>query len=158
MKPDLQNKWMEAELGTFEEGPPQQVPQPVAKPSVIAGVWDFIYAIARIVMSLTFALHGAQKLIGLFGGGPIQPDSTMLSMGLLEFIGGVALALGIYTRPIALILCVEMAWVYYKLCTPGTVWPIPNNGEFPALFCALFLFLAAFGPGNISVDRMKRRA
>jgi uncharacterized membrane protein YphA (DoxX/SURF4 family) len=51
-----------------------------------------------------------------------------------------------------------MAWVYYKLCTPGTIWPIPNNGEFPALFCALFLFLAAFGPGNISLDHMKRRA
>jgi putative oxidoreductase len=158
MKPDLQNKWMEAELGTFEESLPQPAPQPVAKPSGIASLWDFVYAIGRIALGLTFALHGAQKLIGLFGGGPMQPDSSILSMGLLEFIGGVAIALGVYTRPVSLVLFAEMAWVYYKLCTPGTFWPIPNNGDFPALFCALFLLLAIAGPGNISMDRMKRRA
>jgi len=81
----------------------------------------------------------------------------MLGMGALEFVGGVALALGLYTRPVALALFIEMAWVYYKLCSPGTLWPIPNNGEFSAIFCAFFLFLAALGPGNISIDRMQRR-
>jgi putative oxidoreductase len=157
MKPDLHNKWMEAELGTFSEGS-SPAPPTAVKASKMASYWDFVYASARIVITLLFALHGAQKLFGIFGGQPIQHDPWILGAGILEFIGGVALALGLYTRPVALVLCCEMAWAYYKLSSPGGLWPIPNHGEFAGLYCFFFLFLAMLGPGNISFDRQRGKS
>jgi putative oxidoreductase len=157
MKPDLHNKWMEAEVGTFEE-----VSSPALRtgdnPSKLASYWDLVSASARIVITLLFALHGAQNLFGLFGGLPIQHDPMRLGTGILEFVGGVALALGLYTQPVALVLFSEMAWAYYKLCSPGEIWPIPDHGEFAVLYCLFFLFLALLGPGNISFDRQRGRA
>jgi putative oxidoreductase len=149
---------MEAELGTFHDDL-SPAPTPPVKTSKVINVGDFVYSFARIVIALIFALHGAQKLFGLFGGLPAQHDSWRLGTGILEFVGGVALALGFFTRPISLVLFSEMAWVYYQACLPGGLWPIPDHGEFAAAYCAFFLILAAFGPGNVSIERMagKRR-
>ena len=106
---------------------------------------------------LFFAFNGAQKLFGLFSGEPAQHDNTIIVMGVLETLGGVLLAMGVYTRAVALFMFAEMAWVYYKHCPTGTYWPIPTGGELPLLFCVFFLFLMAFGPGNISIDKMHHR-
>jgi uncharacterized membrane protein YphA (DoxX/SURF4 family) len=156
MKPDTHNKWMEAELGSFDEGlTSQPAPQPKAKHSIMASVWDYFYAAARIILTLLFALHGARMLSGLFAGH--TPDTWTLALGISEFIGGVTLAFGAYTRPVSLLLCCEMAWVYYQLCVPNGVWPIPKDGEFSALYFLFFLVLALIGPGVISYDRQRGR-
>jgi putative oxidoreductase len=154
MKPDLHNKWMEAELGTFEEGS-SPAPQQRPKSSIAGSIWDFAYAAARIIIALLFALHGAQRLVGIFEGQ--AHDNQVVAIGLLEFIGGVALALGVYTRPVSLVLCCEMAWVYYQLCIPNGVWPMPKNGEFSMFYFFFFLLLSLIGPGVISFDRQGGR-
>jgi putative oxidoreductase len=157
LKPDTHNKWMEAELGNLEGIPTETQSAPPKTSTGFGTVWDILYVLVRIGVSLAFAFRGAQKLFGVFGGDQVQQDHTTLAMGVLEFFGGVVLAIGVYTRPVALLLFIEAAWVYYKLCPLGTYWPIPTGGELPLAFAAYFLFLAAFGPGNISIDQMKRR-
>ena len=154
MKPDTQNKWMESELGTFDESltPP---PPPKPEPSVMGSVWDYAYAAARVILGLLFALHGAQMLSGLAGGH--TPDTMTLATGIVEFVGGVGIAFGAYTRPLALLLSCGMAWIYYQLCIPNGVWPMPKNGEFSALYFFFFLALALIGPGVISFDRQRSR-
>ena len=156
MRPDLQNKWMEAELGSFDESSTAS-PATVDKRSPLGATWDYLYAAARIVLALVFAMHGAQRLFGIFGGEMPQHDPWILAAGILEFLGGVCLAFGTYTRLLSLVLFSETAWIYYKLCLGGSPWPIPKHGDFPAFFCAFFLFLAAFGPGNISFDNQRKR-
>ena len=156
MKPDLQNKWMEAELGTFEDG---ARPQPAASPAraALGTSWDYLYAGVRIALALYFALHGAQKLYGLFGGGLQEHNPMVVIGGMVEFAGGICIALGTATRLVSLLLFSETAWIYYKLCLGAPPWPIPKGGELPAFFCLFFLFLATFGPGNISFDAQRSR-
>jgi putative oxidoreductase len=156
MRPDLQNKWMEAELGAFDEGTHPSSSAPATR-SPIGTLWDYLYLAARVAISLLFALHGAQKLFGLFGGGTPSHNPTILALGILEFVGGVCLALGTYTRVVSLVLFSETAWLYFKLCIGGVPWPIPKDGEFLAALCFFFLFLAAFGPGTISFDVQRKR-
>ncbi len=157
MKPDVQNKWMEAELGTMEGIPTEAQPAPAKTSTGFGTVWDILYVLVRIGVSLAFAFRGAQKLFGIFGGDQVQQDHTTLAMGFLEFIGGVVLAIGVYTRPVALIMFIESARFTSSSAPRGAYWPIPTGGELPLAFSAYFLFLAAFGPGNISIDRMQRR-
>src|SRR5579871_2840621 len=125
MKPDLQNKWMEAELGTFDDSAAPPPAQSAVITKKLASAGDFVLAAVRIIMTLYFAMHGAQRLMGIFGSGPVEEKSTV-AMGILEFVGGVSLALGAFTRPISLLLFAETAWIYYNLCSPGTFWPIPK--------------------------------
>ncbi len=155
MRPDLQNKWMEAELGAFDE---HSAAPPVKAHgrSPLGSIWDYLYAAARLIFALAFALHGAQKLFGIFGGGAVQHNPLILAEGVLEFVGGICLALGTFTRLMSLVLFSETAWAYYQLCAGGPPWPIPKNGELLALFCGFFLFLAIFGPGHISFDAQRK--
>jgi putative oxidoreductase len=160
MKPDLQNKWMEAELGSLEGLPaePQAAPPPAKKVGArLASAWDVLYVLLRVVVALLVAYHGGQKLIGIFSDEPVRQDHMTLLLGAIEFLGGVVLALGVYTRPIALGMLIEMGWVYYKMCPMGTLTPIPTGGEMPLLFCVFFLVLLLFGPGNISIDKIHHR-
>jgi putative oxidoreductase len=116
----------------------------------------------RIVAALLFAQHGAQKLLGVLGGmgGPgasaLFPSLPWVA-GVLELVGGAALALGLFTRPVAFVLSGEMAVAYFRSHAPHGFWPILNRGELAALYCFLFLFLAANGGGRFSLDRLFRR-
>lgn len=157
MNPDVHNKWMEAELGTFDEGSTPSQAATAPRRSPIGTYWDYLYAAARIGLSLYFALHGAEKLGGIFGGGAAPHNPTILFAGILEFAGGVCLALGTYTRVMSLVLFSETAWFYFQLCAGGSPWPIPKHGEFLAGFCVFFVCLAAFGPGTISFDIQRKR-
>jgi putative oxidoreductase len=116
----------------------------------------------RVVAGLLFALHGFQKVFGLFGGigghGATPPMwSEFWVAGLLETVGGVAIMLGVFTRPVAFLLCGEMAVAYFRAHFPHAFWPILNGGELAVLYCFIFLYLFAAGPGPISLDRVLRR-
>lgn len=112
----------------------------------------------RIVSGFLFMPHGAQKLFGLFGGFGGEPGATaplfsiMGLAGVLEFFGGLAILLGLFTRPVALILSGEMAFAYFMAHAPGGLWPILNQGERSALYAFIFLFLVAVGGGRFSID------
>jgi putative oxidoreductase len=118
-------------------------------------------SVLRIVVGLLFFLHGCQKLFGMFGGlgghGPSLMWSEAWVGGVLETVGGALILLGLYTRPVAFILCGEMAVAYFQKHLPRAFWPIQNAGEVVVLYCFIFLYLAAAGGGPLSLDRMVRR-
>jgi putative oxidoreductase len=111
----------------------------------------------RIMAGFLFAPHGAQKLFGVLGKEPVEIVSLSGLAGVLEFFGGIALILGIFTRQVAFVLAGQMAAAYWMAHGMETFWPILNRGELAALYCFVFLFLFAHGGGEFSVDGWLRR-
>jgi putative oxidoreductase len=104
-----------------------------------------------------FAQHGAQKLFGVLGGQKVSGNALMMAAGVIEFVGGIMIALGLLTGIAAFLASGEMAVAYFKAHAPQGFWPIQNQGELAALYCFVFLFMAAYGSGSISLDRAFRR-
>jgi putative oxidoreductase len=119
---------------------------------------DFVFGITRVVFAFLFACHGAMKLFGAFGGHPMLHNPWMLAAGILEFGGGILIGLGLFTRPMAFLLCGEMAVAYFKQHFPAGYWPIQNKGELAVLYCFFFLYLAARGAGKLSIDGARGKA
>src|SRR5215210_5042696 len=107
------------------------------------------FFLLRVVAGLLFLQAGGMKLFGWFGGLPrgMFPTGTaeLLSetglAGILEFFGGIAIMLGLWTRPVAFILSGEMAVAYFQGHQPSGAWPIQNHGEPAVLLCFIFLYL-----------------
>lgn len=110
----------------------------------------------RVVAGLLFLQAGGLKLFGWFGGMPGGGTADLMSQvgigALLEFIGGIAIMLGLFTRPVAFILSGEMAVAYWQFHAPNGGWPIENQGQPAVLFCFIFLFFATYGAGRWSLD------
>jgi putative oxidoreductase len=125
------------------------------------GNWtSYLLSVLRIVAALLFFEHGTQKLFGYPPGQPYTgfPNFSMLGIaGMLETFGGALLLVGLYTRPTAFILSGEMAVGYFRAHAPRNFFPISNGGEITVLFCFLFLYLVAAGPGPWSLDYLWRR-
>jgi putative oxidoreductase len=116
-------------------------------------------ALLRVMAGLMFMQHGAQKLFGALGGaGPEGGSVPLVSMmglaGVLEFFGGLLVAFGLFTRPVAFVLAGQMAAAYFMAHAPQGFWPILNRGELAALYCFVFLYFSARGPGRYSLDAM----
>lgn len=117
----------------------------------------------RVVAGLLFLQAGGMKTFDWFGGIPAEHGGHPAFMsqiwigGVLEFYGGAAILLGLFTRPVAFILSGEMAVAYFQFHQPQGFWPIQNHGEPAVLLCFIFLFLAAHGAGEWSVDAVLRR-
>lgn len=77
--------------------------------------------------------------------------------GLLEFVGGVLLILGLWTRPVAFILSGTMAVAYFQFHAPQALWPVVNGGQAAVLYCFIFLYLSSAGAGPLSLDHILRR-
>ena len=119
---------------------------------------DFALALTRIVLGFLFACHGAQKLFGEFGGHPMLHNPLLLTAAILEFGGGILIALGFFARPVAFLLSGEMAVAYFKAHFPGGFWPIMNHGELAVVYCFIFLYLSMRGAGTVSIDGMRGKA
>jgi putative oxidoreductase len=120
-----------------------------------------LLSVLRIVATFLYIAHGTQKLFGWPADEPQQTVALMSLPGLagvLETFGGLLLLLGLFTRPVAFVLAGEMAFAYFMAHAPRGFWPILNRGELPVLFCFLFLFFAAQGPGPWSLDAVRSRA
>ena len=119
-------------------------------------------ALLRIVTAYLFLTHGASKLLGIPHAAAfdnLQLFSLIGLAGILELGGGVLLLLGLFTRPVAFILCGEMAFAYFiGHASRGQVLvPMLNRGELAVLYCFVFLFFAAAGAGAWSLDGLRRR-
>jgi putative oxidoreductase len=110
------------------------------------------YAIMRIVVGLLFLFHGAQKLLGLFGGSERPVASLMGVAGIIELAGGLLVAVGLLAGLAAFIASGQMAFAYLLVHAPRGGWPIQNDGELAVLYCFLLLFIAARGGGIWSLD------
>jgi putative oxidoreductase len=118
---------------------------------------DVLYSLMRFMAGAMFSLHGFQKLFGAFGGKVMTGNPLMLTAGIIELVGGLLIALGLLTRPAAFLAAGEMAVAYFKAHAPRGFWPVQNEGELAALYCFVFLFIVAYGPGLYSLDRAFRR-
>jgi putative oxidoreductase len=112
-----------------------------------------ILGITRIVVGLLFLEHGLMKLVGFpapMGHGALPP--MVLAAGLIEVIGGALVALGLWSRCAAFICSGEMAFAYFISHFPRGMYPSLNGGDAAILFCFIFLYLAAAGPGSFAVN------
>lgn len=119
-------------------------------------------SILRIIAGFTFSLHGYQKffgwLTGLDGhGNKAELVSMMGFAGVLETFGGALIILGLFTRPTAFVLSGQMAVAFFMVHLPISFFPILNMGEITVLYCFIFLWLSAAGPGPWSIDAMRSK-
>ena len=129
--------------------------QPLSAPGA-AGLAANAHALLRIGAGLLFLQHGLQKLFGLLGGTQVPLASMLGAAGIIELVGATLLVLGLWTRPVALVLAGEMLAAFVIAHLPRGGWPIQNGGELPLLYVLVFLFLAAAGAGPASVDAARR--
>jgi putative oxidoreductase len=116
-------------------------------------------SLLRMVAGFLLFCPGALKLFGWFGGMPAGVTLTPLLMtaAVIEVVGGVALMLGLFTRPVAFIASGEMCFAYFIGHFPRGFLPVQNHGEAAVLLCFIFLYLSAAGPGPFSVDHLLLR-
>ena len=94
----------------------------------------YLYALLRIMSGLAFAQHGAQKLFGMLGAKQAVAITSQFGVaGVIEFVGGILMALGLFTSPIAFLASGEMAWAYFQQHAKNGFWPIQNGGELAVL-------------------------
>ena len=119
------------------------------------------YFLLRVVAGFLFWQAGGLILFGWFGGMPGGQSVSLRSQigigGVLEFVGGILIMVGLLTRPVAFILSGEMAVAYWQFHAPNGAWPIQNQGISAILFCFLFLYVAAKGGGDWSLDALLKR-
>jgi putative oxidoreductase len=129
--------------------------------SVLPPSWaPGLLSILRVIAAFLLMAHGTQKLFGWPADEP-QPTAPLMSLmglaGVLETFGGLLLLLGLFTRPVAFVLAGEMAVAYFKAHAPRGFWPLLNHGELAVLLCFAFLYLAAAGGGQWSLDSLRAR-
>ena len=113
-------------------------------------------AVFRIGVAALFLMHGLQKLFGLFGDKPVALASLLGVAGVLELVGGILPLLGLWTRPVAAVLALEMLSAFVMVHAPRGAVPLQNGGELPLLYALAFVFLAGNGAGGPSVDNAWR--
>ena len=115
-------------------------------------------SLLRIVSAFLLMAHGTQKLFNFPAPNPfpVALASRLGAAGVIETCGGLLLLVGLFTRPVAIILSGEMAFAYFLIHAPQGLWPLLNMGELAALNCFILLYIAAAGGGPWSIDRMRR--
>lgn len=118
-----------------------------------------LLSILRIMGALLLLQHGLQKITGWPPSPRPMPElfSQIWFAGFLELIGGALLLVGLWTRPVAFVLAGLMAFAYFIGHAPRGFLPVLNGGNLAILYCFVFLYLSAAGPGPISLDAMRAR-
>ena len=126
---------------------------------IIPASWSGpLLSILRIITGLLFLAHGTAKFfafphVTMYDG--LQLMSLGGAAGVLEVVGGILIILGLFTRYAAFVLSGFMAVAYFMAHAPQGFHPILNGGELAILYCFVFLYLAAAGPGPWSIDARK---
>jgi putative oxidoreductase len=119
-----------------------------------------LLSILRIMSGLLLLQHGTGKLLK-FPAGAVPPTFNLMSMpgyaGIIEFVCGILLVIGLFSRPAAFIASGMTAVAYFMIHAQRGFFPILNGGELAALYCFVFLYLAAAGPGPWSIDAARRK-
>ena len=116
-----------------------------------------IYSALRIVAGFLFLWHGSQKLFALPPSGYAIPPHIVFIAGPIEFLGGLLVMIGLWTRWAAFICSGQMAFAYWSAHATHGMLPLLNGGEMAIIYCFLFLFISAYGPGNFSIDHLLRK-
>ena len=119
-------------------------------------------SILRMIVGLLYMEHGLAKVLDF----PDQPNHAPYALfslnpglqGLLELVGGLLLALGLFTRCVAFVLAGNMAVAYFMAHAPRGFFPLLNGGELAIVYCFVFLYLWVAGGGEWSLDRLRAPA
>ncbi|BAV46290.1 hypothetical protein MesoLj113a_36150 [Mesorhizobium sp. 113-1-2] len=113
--------------------------------------------VLRIMTALQFVEHGSQKLFNFpISAEPHALNGLTATAGILEFAGGILLALGLFTRPVAFLLAGEMAIAYFMAHYPRDFFPANNGGDAAISFCFIFLYLVFAGAGAFALDNRSK--
>lgn len=134
---------------------------------------DPVYCLMRLIVGLMLACHGAQLVLGMFGGMPGSDKMLSQVGGWIMLIGGFLIAFGLLTRLAAFICSGTFAYAYFMMHVAGAATPMAklvpiasagaeysNHGELAAFYCWVFFFMVFYGPGRFSIDATigRRRA
>ncbi len=122
----------------------------------------YLHSVLRIVAAFMFILAGTTILFAFPtgmppDGGTAKPMSQIWIGGVLEAFGGALLLLGLFTRPVAFILAGEMAVAYFQFHFPQGFWPTMNSGVAAIIYCFVWLYFSATGPGVWSIDEWRAK-
>ena len=120
-----------------------------------------LLSILRIVSGLLFLEHGTQKILNFPPMAPAMAAAippkfvpVIMAAGIIELVGGALITVGLFTRIVAFICAGEMAVAYWMVhVTRGGLLPVVNGGGEAILFCFIFLYIAAAGPGPLAVSK-----
>ncbi|WWT17922.1 DoxX family protein [Pararoseomonas sp. SCSIO 73927] len=111
-----------------------------------------LLSVLRIVAAATFLTHGTMKLFAWPAPFPYPLNAMLLTAAILEAVGGILLIVGLFSRAVAFVLSGLMAFAYFIGHGSRGFFPVLNGGEAAMLFCFVFLYIAAAGPGLWSID------
>ena len=116
---------------------------------------DPVYCLMRLIVGLLFACHGGQKILGFPPvAKAMQLDTLGTVGGYIELVGGLLIALGLFTHFAAFIASGMMAVAYFMVHSKGGFFPIINRGELAVAYCFIFLYIFLYGGGKLSLDAL----
>ncbi|MFR9797557.1 DoxX family protein [Streptomyces sp. MS06] len=121
-----------------------------------------VQGVFRLVTGFLFACHGAASLFGILGGAHGGGTVPALEWpgwwaAVIQLVGGVLVALGLFTRTAAVVCSGSMAYAYFSVHQSHDLFPIRNGGEPAVQFCWAFLLIACLGPGALAVETLLGR-
>ena len=118
-----------------------------------------VLSILRIYVGLSLLQHGTGKILGF----PVVPNFANVQLsslagvgGMIELIGGLLFTIGLFTRPVAFILCGFTAVAYFMVHAARGFYPVLNGGELAAVYCFVFLYFVFAGAGPWSLDALRK--
>jgi putative oxidoreductase len=119
-----------------------------------------LLSVLRIMAGLLFLQHGTAKhlkfpTVPMFA--KMETVSLLGAAGAIEIVGSLLLILGLFTRSTAFVLSGLMAVAYFMAHATRGFYPILNGGELAVLYCFVFLYIAAAGPGPWSYDALQKK-
>ncbi len=117
-----------------------------------------VLSILRIYVGLSLLQHGTGKILGF----PVVPSFAHVQLsslagvgGMIELVGGILFTVGLFTRPVAFILCGFTAVAYFMVHAGRSFYPVLNGGELAAVYCFVFLYFTFAGAGPWSLDALR---
>jgi putative oxidoreductase len=122
----------------------------------------YLRSVLRIVAAFMFLLAGTGKIFAFPAGMPPHGEAAKMFQeawfaGVLELVGGGLLLVGLFSRCAAFVLSGEMAVAYFQVHAERGFWPTVNGGVAAVLYCFIWLYISAAGPGPLSIDALRRR-
>jgi putative oxidoreductase len=115
-----------------------------------------LLSVLRIMTGLQFIQHGTGKLFH-FPYFALYAHTQLMSLdgaaGVMELVFGIMIVVGFYSRIAAFLCSGEMAIGYFMVHAPKSFFPLTNNGDSAVMFCFIFLYLVAAGPGSIALNQ-----
>ena len=118
-----------------------------------------VLSILRIYTGLSLLQHGTGKILGfpvVSSFANVQIDTLAGAGGVIELVGGILFTIGLFTRPVAFLLCGFTAVAYFMVHAPKNFYPVLNGGELAGVYCFVFLYFVFSGAGAWSIDAWRQ--